>query len=169
MANGGVLVIDDFGRQQVPPALLLNRWIVPLESGADYLTLQTGEKFQVPFQVFVVFATNLKPRDLPDEAFLRRIRYKVFAESPDVAAFVEIFANYCRARSVPCEPRLAERLIERELQPRQVPLRGCHPRDLIEHALAIASYFDRPRHLTADLMREACASYFVVDREALTA
>jgi len=169
LANGGVLVIDDFGRQQVPPTLLLNRWIVPLENGVDYLTLQTGEKFEVPFHVFVVFTTNLRPRELPDEAFLRRIRYKVLAESPDVDAFVEIFANYCRARRVSCEPFLAESMIARELGPRQVALRGCHPRDLIEHALAIARYFDRPPHLTLDLMREACTSYFVEDRDPAAA
>jgi predicted ATPase with chaperone activity len=169
LANGGVLVIDDFGRQQVPPSLLLNRWIVPLENGVDYLTLQTGEKFEVPFHVFVVFTTNLRPRELPDEAFLRRIRYKVLAESPDIDAFVEIFANYCRAQRVSCEPFLAESMIARELGPRQVALRGCHPRDLIEHALAIARYFDRTPHLTSDLMREACASYFVEDRDPAAA
>src|SRR5207248_5073451 len=81
LANGGVLVIDDFGRQHATPRDLLNRWIVPLESRVDYLTLQTGQKFQLPFETFVVFATNLKPSELLDEAFLRRIQYKVFAQS----------------------------------------------------------------------------------------
>ena len=87
VANGGVLVIDDFGRQQVEPRQFLNRWIVPLESRVDYLTLQTGQKFELPFAVLLVFATNLQPSTLVDEAFLRRIRYKVFAESPTVEEF----------------------------------------------------------------------------------
>ena len=82
LANGGVLVIDDFGRQQCSPRDLLNRWIVPLESRVDFLTLQTGQKFELPFMTLVVFATNIKPAELVDEAFLRRIHYKVFAESP---------------------------------------------------------------------------------------
>ena len=82
IANGGVLVIDDFGRQQCDPRQLLNRWIVPLESRVDYLTLQSGHKFELPFVVLMVLATNIKPADLVDEAFLRRIHYKVFAESP---------------------------------------------------------------------------------------
>src|SRR5262245_32078738 len=91
LANGGVLVIDDFGRQHASPRDLLNRWIVPLESRVDYLTLQTGQKFQMPFDVLVVFATNLNPSDLVDEAFLRRIQYKVLAESPSVEQFTKIF------------------------------------------------------------------------------
>ncbi len=95
IANGGVLVIDDFGRQHCSARDLLNRWIVPLESRVDYLSLQTGQKFEMPFAVLVVFATNLKPAELVDEAFLRRIQYKVFAESPTRADFIQIFENYC--------------------------------------------------------------------------
>src|SRR4029079_13420377 len=110
IANGGVLVIDDFGRQHVSPRDLLNRWIVPLESRADYLTLQTGQKFQMPFKVFAVFATNLKPGDLVDEAFLRRIQYKVLAESPTLDEFVRIFENYCDAKEIPYVARAAEEL-----------------------------------------------------------
>jgi len=101
IANGGVLVIDDFGRQQVAPRDLLNRWIVPLESRVDFLTLQSGQKIELPFNVLVIFATNIKPADLVDEAFLRRIHYKVFAESPTVAEFKQIFENCCRDRGVP--------------------------------------------------------------------
>src|SRR5262249_45405187 len=95
VANGGVLVIDDFGRQHVSPRDLLNRWIVPLESRLDYMTLQTGQKFEFPFEALVVFATNIKPAELVDEAFLRRIQYKVYAESPTADQFIEIFENYC--------------------------------------------------------------------------
>ena len=98
MANGGVLVIDDFGRQQCSPRELLNRWIVPLESRVDFLTLQTGQKFDLPFMVLVVFATNIKPAELVDEAFLRRIHYKVFAESPTPADFERIFRRLLRGQ-----------------------------------------------------------------------
>ena len=100
-----MLVIDDFGRQQVAPRDLLNRWIVPLESRVDFLTLQSGQKFELPFMVLVIFATNIKPADLVDEAFLRRIHYKVFAESPTVAEFMQIFENCCREREVAVRSR----------------------------------------------------------------
>ncbi len=165
IANGGVLVIDDFGRQHITPRDLLNRWIVPLESRVDFLTLQTGQKFELPFKVFVVFATNLKPGDLVDEAFLRRLRYKILAESPSVDEFVQIFANYCRDKCVPCPTAVIHRMVEDELRRRGVPLRGCYPRDLIEHALALADYLGRPRELTSDLLSDACALYFVEDRD----
>ena len=169
LANGGVLVLDDFGRQQISPRDLLSRWIVPLESRVDYLTLQTGQKFEIPFQAFVVFATNLKPSDLVDEAFLRRVGYKVLAESPTVEEFVQIFENYCRFRELPFDRSVVDFLLTNELQPRGVRLRGCQPRDLIEHALAIAGYYDHPRELTRQLMTDACASYFVEDRDLATA
>ena len=97
VANGGVLVIDDFGRQTCSPRELLNRWIVPLESRVDFLTLQTGQKFDFPFMTMIVFATNIRPGELVDEAFLRRIHYKIFAESPTKAEFLQIFENCCRS------------------------------------------------------------------------
>jgi predicted ATPase with chaperone activity len=165
MASGGVLVIDDFGRQHVSPRDLLNRWIVPLESRVDFMTLQTGQKFEAPFEALVVFATNLRPSDLVDEAFLRRIHYKVFAESPTVEGFIKIFEDCCLARGVEFDRQVAEHLVDAELRPRKVALRGCQPRDLIEMALALATYLDRPLALTPDLLSAACASYFVADRE----
>jgi hypothetical protein len=168
LANGGVLVIDDFGRQQVPPRMLLSRWIVPLESRVDFLTLRTGQKFEVPFQTFVVFATNLKPSDLVDEAFLRRIQYKVLAESPTVDEFIQIFENYCRQKYVTFDRAAAAYVVD-NIQQRGVHLRACHPRDLIEHALSIGAYLDQPRGLTIDLLAEACATYFVEDRDLATA
>ena len=168
VANGGVLVIDDFGRQQVPPRVLLSRWIVPLESRVDFLTLRTGQKFEVPFQTFVVFATNLKPSELVDEAFLRRIQYKVLAESPTVDEFVQIFENYCRSKRLKFDRALAEYVVD-NVQQRGIRLRACHPRDLIEHALSIGAYLDLPRGLTVDLLAEACATYFVEDRDLATA
>jgi len=168
LANGGVLVIDDFGRQQVPPRALLSRWIVPLESRVDFLTLRTGQKFEVPFQTFVVFATNLKPSDLVDEAFLRRIQYKVLAESPTVDEFIQIFENYCRHKYITFDRASAAYVID-NVQQRGVHLRACHPRDLIEHALSIGAYLGKPRGLTIDLLAEACATYFVEDRDLATA
>ena len=165
LANGGVLLIDDFGRQAASPRDMLNRWIVPLESRVDFLTLRTGQKFELPFNVFVVFATNIKPSELVDEAFLRRIQYKVLAESPTPAEFTEIFRNYCAFRQLPFDPSLAEHVMSSEIRSRGIAMRGCHPRDLIEHALAIAKYLDQPRQLTPALLSEACASYFVEDRE----
>ena len=119
MANGGVLVIDDFGRQQCAPRDLLNRWIVPLESRVDFLTLQSGQKFEIPFGVLVVFATNIKPSELVDEAFLRRIRYKVYAEGPTVAEFTQIFENCCRERQLRFDPALVEQLLTQYFEPRE--------------------------------------------------
>lgn len=165
MANGGVLVIDDFGRQHCSPRDLLNRWIVPLESRVDFLTLQTGQKFDLPFMVLVVFATNIKPAELVDEAFLRRIHYKVFAESPTRADFNQIFENYCRQRNLAYDPAIVEHLLTDYFRPRGIQMRGCHPRDLIEQALAHAEYVGKPPRLTPELLEAACAGYFVDDTE----
>lgn len=165
VANGGILVIDDFGRQQVPARQFLNRWIVPLESRVDFLTLQTGQKFEIPFMVLLVFATNINPAELVDEAFLRRIRYKVLAESPSLAEFGRIFQQYCAARSVAFEPAVLDHLLGNYFRPRRIPLRACHPRDLIEQALALAQYRGEPPRLTNELLDAACATYFVNDAE----
>ena len=164
-ANGGMLLIDDFGRQRCSPQALLNRWIVPLETNHDHLTLKTGQKINVPFSVFVVFATNIKPGELVDEAFLRRIHFKVFAQSPTIEEFLQIFENCCRERQIPFERTVVEDLLERYYRPRQLPLRGCHPRDLLNHVISLAEYSDRPRVLTSEMLDAACASYFVDDRE----
>jgi vacuolar-type H+-ATPase catalytic subunit A/Vma1 len=166
IANGGVLVIDDFGRQQCAPRDLLNRWIVPLESRVDYLTLQSGQKIDVPFMVLVVFATNIKPADLVDEAFLRRIHYKVFAESPTVAEFNQIFENVCRERGLNFDRKLVAHLLQTYYQPRKIALRGCQPRDLIDQALSLAGYRGESPQLTPELLDAACAGYFVDDHES---
>jgi predicted ATPase with chaperone activity len=164
-ANGGVFVIDDFGRQHATPRDLLNRWIVPLESRVDFLTLQTGQKFELPFEVLVVFATNIKPAELVDEAFLRRIQYKVLAESPTREDFLKIWQNYCREANLEYDRTLVETLIDTEIAPRNIALRGCQPRDLIEHALALSIYLDEPRKLTLELLSAASATYFIDERE----
>jgi SpoVK/Ycf46/Vps4 family AAA+-type ATPase len=169
VANGGVLVIDDFGRQRCSARDLLNRWIVPLESRVDFLTLNSGQKFELPFMVLVVFATNIRPAELVDEAFLRRIHYKVFAESPTIADFKQIFVNCCRERDITYDEALVDHLLGHYYRPRHIALRGCHPRDLIDQALAQAAYLGKPPGLSADLLEAACASYFVDDTENASA
>jgi predicted ATPase with chaperone activity len=166
LANGGVLVIDDFGRQRVGPRDLLNRWIVPLESRVDYLTLQTGQKFELPFVTLVAFATNIRPRDLVDEAFLRRIRYKVFAESPSADDYARIWEAACAERGLVFDRGLVERVLAECYRPRRIPLRGCHPRDLIDQALSLAEYRGETPRLTFSLVATACESYFVDDGES---
>jgi hypothetical protein len=163
VAGGGVLLVDDFGRQSCPPRDLLNRWIVPLESRVDYLTLQSGLTFSLPFTAFVIFATNLRPGELVDEAFLRRIQYKVRIPNPTRDQFIRIFENCCRVYGLSFDRQVVERLLHVGLEPRQVSLRGCHPRDLIQQALALAAYREEPRELTRDLLLAACESCFVDD------
>ena len=166
VANGGILVIDDFGRQTCSPRDLLNRWIVPLESRIDFLSLQTGQKFDFPFMTLMVFATNIKPQDLVDEAFLRRIHYKIFAESPSRAEYFEIFENCCRENGIEYRAEVVEKLLVDYYRPRQIQLRGCHPRDLISQAVYLAEYLGQPAALTPEVMELACASYFVDNRES---
>lgn len=168
LANGGVLVIDDFGRQRVPPRDLLNRWIVPLESRVDFLTLNSGQKFELPFMTLVAFATNIRPQELVDEAFLRRIHYKVYAESPTFEDYHAIFRNYCLAKGIPYDRELVDDLLENYYRPRNIALRGCHPRDLIEQSLSLADYLGQPRVLTPELLRAACDSYFVDEAEGMS-
>ena len=167
-ANGGVLVIDDFGRQACSPRDLLNRWIVPLESRVDFQTLQTGQKVDFPFMAMIVFATNLKPSELVDEAFLRRIHYKIYAESPTVPEFMQIFERCCRERGVVFRREIVDDMLENYYRPRGIQLRGCQPRDLISQAASLAEYLDQPVELTPELMASACASYFVDDRGAVS-
>jgi hypothetical protein len=169
LANGGVLVIDDFGRQRVAARDLLNRWIVPLESRVDYLTLNSGQKFELPFMVLIAFATNIRPQELVDEAFLRRIHYKVLCESPSHEDFIRIFRNYCEAKDLRFDRKLVEQLLDEYYKSRNIALRGCQPRDLIDQSLSLAEYLGRPRELTPDLLRSACESYFVDDAEAASA
>jgi hypothetical protein len=138
---------------------------VPLGSRVDYLSLQTGQKFELPFAVLMVFATNIKPAELVDEAFLRRIHYKVFAESPTVDQFAEIFARWCDYRGVPYDRAIVDEMLHNYFRPRRISLRGCQPGELVDQALALAEYLDQPRGLTAELLQAACASYFVDDRE----
>jgi len=162
----GRLLIDEFGRQRCHPRDLLNWWMVPLESGFEVLTLQSGEKIELPFFPLVIFATNLSPAELVDEAFLRRIQYKIYAEDPSTADYVRIFKSACEAKGIPFEPLLVDYVLEHVYRKYDIQLRGCHPRDLINQALALASYRREPRRLTEALLAEAADSYFLVDRDS---
>jgi predicted ATPase with chaperone activity len=161
-AGGGVLIIDDFGRQLVPPRDLLNRWIVPLEKRVDFLTLHTGVKFPVPFDCLLVFATNLNPHDLVDEAFLRRIQYKINIHGPDPEAYRDIFRHVCENNGVRYDPAAVDFIFERYYEERGIPPRACHPRDIIDHLLHAARYEQREPRFTLDLLERACHSYFLV-------
>ncbi len=164
-ANGGVFLVDDFGRQRVRPQELLNRWIVPLESRVDYLTLHTGKKFQVPFDVLIVFATNLKPQALADEAFLRRIPYKIPIVDPTLEQFTQIFELNCRRRQLPFHPVMVAYLQRRHYKPADRPFRSCHPRDLLDQVTALCRYRGMPPVITRELLDRACAAYFVDEGE----
>jgi predicted ATPase with chaperone activity len=160
-ANGGVLIVDDFGRQRVPPRDLLNRWIVPLEKRQDYLTMHTGGKFPIPFDCLLVFATNLDPKELVEEAFLRRIHYKISIEDPTPAGYEEIFRKCCEAEGVVFEPAALAQVRRDFYQGRGIPARACHPRDILAHVADIAKYHDTTPRLTPELVDLACRSYFL--------
>jgi predicted ATPase with chaperone activity len=160
-ANGGMFLIDDFGRQLVRPRDLLNRWVVPLEKRYDYLTLHTGQKIEIPFEILIVFSTNIEPSELVDEAFLRRIRHKIEVGDPSYDHFREIFRRECEARSIPFEEEgIAYLLREYYIKPGK-PLRACHPRDLADEILDIARYRNIEPILSKELIDRACKAYFV--------
>lgn len=165
-ANGGVFLVDDFGRQRMRPDELLNRWIVPLESRVDYLTLHTGKKFQVPFDVLTVFATNLDPRALADDAFLRRIPYKIGIGDPTLEQFTRIFELECGRRRLPFHPVIVAYLYRRHYRPYGRPLRSCHPRDLLEQVTAICRFEGHEPAVTRALLDRACEAYFLDDATA---
>ncbi|HEX5506788.1 MAG TPA: ATP-binding protein [Thermomicrobiales bacterium] len=160
-ANGGMFLIDDFGRQQVHPRELLNRWIVPLEKRIDYMTLHTGKKIEVPFDELIVFSTNLEPRDLVDEAFMRRIQNKVYVGNPSPEAYREIFRRQCRALGVPFDQNALIYLLQTYYIKPKRELRACHPRDLLRTLVGIARYHSSPPQLTTELIDRACQVYFV--------
>lgn len=160
-ANGGILLIDDFGRQQVRPRDLLNRWIVPLENRIDYLTLHTGRKVEVPFDVLVVFSTNLPPRDLVDEAFLRRLRHKIEIGDPSYEEYREIFRRVASTKGVAYNDQGLAYLLQEWYIKRNRKLRASHPRDLCDQILDIARYLSVEPAMTRDLIDRSAESYFV--------
>jgi len=159
-ANNGIFIVDDFGRQLMSPRDLLNRWIVPLDRRVDYLTLRYGVKFQIPFELMVVFSTNLEPSDLADEAFLRRIQNKIFVESVSPAVFDQIFDRVVAARRVPSEPDSAEYLRLLCLREGRTELRACYPGDICNILESISRYESRPVSMSKPDMERATSLYF---------
>jgi predicted ATPase with chaperone activity len=160
-ANGGMFLIDDFGRQQVRPRDLLNRWIVPLESRIDFLTLSTGRKIEIPFNVLIVFSTNMPPADLVDEAFLRRIPHKIEVSDPTYDEFREIFKRVCEAKRVPYDEKGLAYLLQEWYLKHNRNMRSVHPRDIVDQLIDIARYLNQPPGLTKELLDQAASAYFV--------
>ena len=160
-ANGGVFIIDDFGRQRVRPRDLLNRWMVPLEKHVDFLSLPMGHKLPVPFQCLLIFATNLDPAELVEEAFLRRIRYKILVDNPTKEQYTEIFKRECAKRGLPFTPDAVDFVFEEYYSRAHLAARSCHPRDIANHLVDIARYKRREAELSPDMLRMACDAYFL--------
>ncbi|HLE22968.1 MAG TPA: ATP-binding protein [Anaerolineales bacterium] len=160
-ANGGVFLIDDFGRQQVRPRDLLNRWIVPLENRIDFLTLHTGRKVEVPFDVMVVFSTNLPPRDLVDEAFLRRLRHKVEVGDPTYEEYRGIFKRVAESKGITYSDKGLAYLLQEWYIKRNRKLRASHPRDMCDQLLDISRYLNVEPEMNKDLLDRAAEAYFV--------
>ena len=160
-ANNGVLIIDDFGRQRVRPEELLNRWIVPLDRRIDFLTLAGGRKFEIPFDLLVVFATNLEPSKLTDEAFLRRIQNKIKVDHATPKQFREIFHKVCQQYSLECSASVLEELLDTLTKTLNEPLRPCYPRDLIQQICWSARYEGKEPRLDRFSLAQACRNYFL--------
>lgn len=160
-AAGGVLVVDDLGRQRVPVRDLLNRWVVPLEQRRDHLTLASGKKLVVPFDCFVIFSTNLEPRALGDEAFLRRIQYKIEVTDPGRDEYERIFRTCCDERDIEFDEGALKYLFDEVYEAETIKPRRCHPRDVLDHLRDLAAYRGEVTRLTPSLLEDACRSYFL--------
>jgi predicted ATPase with chaperone activity len=161
-SNGGTLVIDDFGRQRMNPAELLNRWIVPLEKRYDYLTLANGKKIQVPFEQLIIFSTNLEPKQLVDDAFLRRIPYKINVADPSEEEFRRLMRDVSRRYQLEHDESAVDDLIERHYRRTGRSFRLCHPRDLILQIINQARYTGTAPAMTVEGFELACANYFTL-------
>ena len=164
-ANGGIFMIDDFGRQQVRAVELLNRWIIPLEKRFDYLTTITGTKVEVPFDVLLIFSTNLDPNQIADEAFLRRIKFKIEVRSPTEIQWREIWELVCQDRGVEFDTKGVDYLLEKWYLPFGRPYRMCQPRDLLNQMISIAKYNMERVTFSPDLIDAACNTYFIRDEQ----
>ena len=159
-SNCGCLLIDDFGRQRMSPEELLNRWIIPLEARHDFLTLATGKKIEVPFEQLILFSTNLDPSALVDEAFLRRIPYKIEVTDPDEAEFKRLFEAAAEAIDCRYDEPAVEHLLERHYRSQGRPLRRCHARDLLAQLRSFCSYHDQPLALSPETIDRIASTYF---------
>jgi len=160
-ANNGIYLVDDFGRQRVSPAEVLNRWIVPMERRIDFLNFTTGGKAQVPFEAFLIFSSNLKPEQLGDEAFLRRIQYKMLVRSPDEAEFVKIFRRFALAEGLEVDPAVLDSFIDKHYHRAGKKFRRCHPRDVLTHAIDLIRFERLEFRITAELLDRAFEVTFV--------
>jgi predicted ATPase with chaperone activity len=160
-ANNGLFIVDDFGRQQISPQQLLNRWIVNLDRQIDFLSLHTGMKFEIPFDQLVIFATNLEPRALVDEAFLRRMRYKIKIDYPTESEYRKIFQRVCTMNGLVFNGEVCDHLIEHWYRRRGMPLNACHPRDLVGHILDHSRYACQAPVMSREALDQACENYFV--------
>ncbi len=160
-ANNGVFVADDFGRQQIDPQNLLNRWIVPLDRNQDFMTLHTGMKFAIPFNMLVIFSTNIEPRQLVDEAFLRRIRYKIKIDRPTEKEYEAIFRKVCVTNMIPFDKDTFDYLMDNYYRRLGVDLNACHPRDILDQIIDNAHYYMHAPLLTREGIDAAWQNYFV--------
>lgn len=159
-SNCGCLLIDDFGRQRVAPAELLNRWIIPLENRHDFLTLGNGRKIQVPFEQLIIFSTNIDPAELVDEAFLRRIRYKIEVNDPDEAEFHHLFELNADRMNYEYSPEAVEYLLEHYYRPTRRALRRCHPRDLMQQVRNHCLYHEMPFEMLPEYFDHVARGFF---------
>ncbi|MFB3924325.1 MAG: hypothetical protein ACE145_21605 [Terriglobia bacterium] len=160
-ANNGALILDDFGRQRITPEELLNRWTVPLDRGMDFFSLMGGRKLEVPFDLFVVFATNLNPSSLADEAFLRRIHNKIKIDNIDAAQFHLVFERVCKRYELKYDRPVVDSLIELLATEWKQPLRPCYPSDLINQVLWVSRYEGKPPQINRETLSQACHNYFL--------
>ena len=159
-ANNGIYLLDDFGRQKVRPHEVLNRWIIPMERRIDFLNMVNGGKMTVPFDTFLIFSSNLKPETLGDEAFLRRIQYKMLVKNPDETEFRQIFLRYAESKQIGISTNLLEEFIETHYRATGKPKRRCHPRDVVTHAIDLIQFEQRQMELTKDVLDRAFHSCF---------
>lgn len=161
-SNCGTLVIDDFGRQRMAPIELLNRWIVPLEKRYDYLILANGKKIQVPFDQLIIFSTNLEPKDLVDDAFLRRIPYKICVEDPTEEMYRKLLKFMAGKFKIPYEEAAVDYLVQTHYLQKKRPFRCCQPRDLLQQIINFSAYHGMEPRMTNQAMDAACENYFAV-------
>ena len=165
-ATGGVFVIDDFGRQLVRPRDLLNRWIAPLEKKVDYLTLHTGKKFDVPFDEFIVFSTNLAPEDLMDAAFLRRVHYKLFIGPPSAEDYAALFHRVCTLRGLELPQTVLSYIQTAFYTKTQTRAAAFHPKFIVEHIVSSCAYEGIPPRFTEEMLKDALQNLLIVDENA---
>jgi predicted ATPase with chaperone activity len=168
-ANSGILIVDDFGRQMIQPKELLNRWIVPMEERVDHLSLHTGDTVEVPFDVLLIFSTNLHPSQLGDEAFFRRIRHKINIPDPTREQFLQILERVCQQREIPLDQEAARYLVDHYYVATAKEFKGSHPRDIVDLMMDICVYHNERPAFSRNHLDAACHSYFVSLQDAAAA